>query len=100
MARTQVVMIKCDRCKREELTPVVGEKAEPDFKARFYGEELTYFDLCVRCKETVLGNMKRTKEWERELNSLLGPKINPNQAAPVSAAPDFTPPKPHAGMKK
>lgn len=100
MARQQVVMIKCDRCGREELKPAVGEKSEPDFTSKFLGEELSYFDLCARCLETVRANLGRVKEWERELNSLLGPKIQANEAPPVTAAPDFSPPKPHAGMKK
>lgn len=100
MARQQVVVIQCDRCRREELKPSVGEKTEPDFTSKFMGEELVYFDLCFRCTDAVKANLAKVREWERELNSLLGPKIQSNEAPPVTSAPDFSPPKPHAGLKK
>lgn len=98
MARQAVVMITCDRCKREELQPASQHenKKEPVFLCVFKGQEIKYEDLCKRCEETINLNLENVKEWERNLNSLLGPKVQANEAPPVTAAPDYSPPKPHS----
>lgn len=97
MARQDVVMIKCDRCKREELVASDGTaKATPDFELQFLGTRLVFPDLCGFCKETIKNSFERIKEWERDLKSLLGPKVKANEAPPVTVAPDYSPPKPHS----
>ena len=98
MARQEVVMFKCDRCGREELQPAsaVTTKALPDFDCQFKGQRITYQDICKRCEETITLTMTRLKEWERDLKSLMGPVVSPNEAPPVTAAPDYSPPKPHS----
>lgn len=105
MARQQVEQVKCDRCKRVELQPSLPTpKSEPDFSCRFEGKDLVYADLCTHCRSSVARHLSELKQWERELNQdLLGPALQNNQAPPVSAAPDYSPPKPHssaAAVKK
>ena len=98
MARQEVVMIKCDRCGREELQPASTqtEKAHPDFESQFKGQRMSYQDVCKRCEETISLTLQRLKEWERDLKSMMGPVVSPNEAPPVTAAPDYSPPKPHS----
>lgn len=103
MARQQVIQIQCDRCKRVSLRPVQAEKTRPDFEACFLGTELKYADLCETCTRAIASSFKNMTEWEREVKqSLLGPAVSDNQAAPLDVAPDYTPPKPHsaAGAKR
>lgn len=104
MARQKVEQIQCDRCKRVELAPIRETEREfPDFRADFLGQTLIYTDLCGRCKETLGGTWNGLKEWTRETKQvLLGAQVPQDKAAPLSPAPDYTPPKPHsaAGGKR
>lgn len=103
MARHEVVLIKCDRCKREELQPATKEaKTAPDFECSYRGTKINYADLCASCVETIKNYLVNIQEWQRDIKSLLGPKVESNSAPPVSAAPDYSPPKPHsaAGTKR
>ena len=104
MARLEVVQVQCDRCKRVELQAVSPvAKVQPDFEARFDANRLVYGDLCTHCRETIARLWQAMAEWERELKQALGPTVSNNQAAPLSPAPDYSPPKPHsaaAGQKK
>jgi hypothetical protein len=104
MARQEVVMIKCDRCGREELQPASTqvEKLAPDFESQFKGNRICYQDVCKRCEDTISLALQRLKEWDRDLKSLMGPIVSPNEAPPVTPAPDYSPPKPHsaASMKR
>lgn len=104
MGRQRVEQVQCDRCKRLELQPVSDTpRTAPDFSAVYMGQELVFQDLCSRCKETLGNTWLHLKEWTRESKQvLLGAQISPNAAAPLSPAPDFTPPKPHsaAGGKR
>lgn len=97
MARQEVVQVKCDRCKRVELQPIlVTPKIQPDFEARFENKRLVYEDLCSYCRKTVESVWDRLEQWGRELNQSFGPTVSNNQAAPLSPAPDYSPPKPHS----
>lgn len=104
MARQKVEQIQCDRCKRVELQPVADQaKTRPDFEARFEDLQMVFNDLCGHCKKTLENVWKDLKEWNREVKqSLLGPVVQTNQAAPLDVAPDYSPPKPHsaAGAKR
>jgi hypothetical protein len=104
MARQEVIQVRCDRCKRVELQASSGvAKAQPDLDCRFGDKRLVYDDLCSHCRETIQRLITDMEEWERELKqTMLGPAVPNNQAAPISSAPDYTPPKPHsaAAMKK
>ena len=99
MAREKVVKVRCDRCKRTELQPVVAEKVGSDFEASFQGQRLVYEDLCLKCKETVENIWTDLKEWDREVKYTVirnGPLISENQAAPLQTAPNYSPPQPHS----
>lgn len=97
MARHEVVLIKCDRCKREELQPSSKEaKTVADFECKFKDIKVTYFDLCTACQETMTNYMESIQQWTRDIKSLLGPKLDANTAPPVTVAPDYSPPKPHS----
>lgn len=99
MAREKVVKVRCDRCKRTELQPVVAEKVGADFDASFKGQRLVYEDLCLKCKETVENIWTDLKEWDREVKYTViknGPLISENQAAPLQTAPNYSPPQPHS----
>lgn len=97
MARKKVVLIQCERCKREEFQQDTGdEKKEPDVYLKFFGQELKYFDCCERCKGAISSAIQGIKEWNRTINSILGPQVGPNEAPPASVAPDYSPPKPHS----
>ncbi len=97
MARQEVILIKCDRCKREELQPDTKQtKSAPDFKCSYKSTEISYSDLCAHCSETLQNYMEHIRQWSRDIKSLLGPKVQANAAPPVTAAPDYSPPKPHS----
>lgn len=98
MARQKVEQVKCDRCKRVELQPVQEDKTIPDFDASFKERKLVYFDLCMRCADTLNNVWDRMEEWERDGQPLLatGPVLAGNQAAPLSPAPNYSPPQPHS----
>lgn len=103
MARQKVEQVKCDRCKRVELQPVLETpKTQPDFEARLLDQKLVYADLCGTCKETLANVWKDLSEWKRELVQQFGPTVSSNTAPPLSVAPDYSPPKPHsaAGGKR
>jgi hypothetical protein len=98
MAREKVVKVRCDRCKRTELQPVV-EKVGSDFDSSFKGQRLVYEDLCLKCKDTIENVWTILKEWDREVKYTVirnGPVVPENSAAPVSAAPNYSPPQPHS----
>jgi hypothetical protein len=97
MARQVVEQVQCDRCKRVELqAPLPTPRTEPTFVARYAGKELVYGDLCSHCRSTIERHLEELSQWERELTQKLGPVLSGNQAPPVSAAPDYSPPKPHS----
>lgn len=97
MARTEVVYVRCDRCKREELQPVGPPKGRPDFIMRLDDKELVYNDLCPRCKTAILSGWGHMEEWERGINPVFaGPAVMGEKAPPLSPPPDNTPPKPHS----
>lgn len=105
MAREKVMKISCDRCNRQELQPVIADKVGADFEASFNGQRLLYQDLCLRCKETIKNIWTALEEYDREIKytvlknapvSKNGPVVPENQAAPVSAAPNYSPPQPHS----
>lgn len=105
MARQQVEQVQCDRCKRVELQPCLPTpRTEPTFACSLDGKRLVYQDLCSHCRSTIERHVSELEQWDRELTQkMLGPVIQNNQAPPVSAAPDYSPPKPHsqaATMKK
>ena len=96
MARQQVVQCQCDRCKRVELAPVTDDKKEPTLTVTFDGQTLVYEDLCSSCKAAISRLVGDMREWNRELTQkLLGPAVQGDQAPPVSAAPNYSPPQPH-----
>ena len=100
MAREKVVKVRCDRCKRTELQPVIADKVGSDFEAGFQGQRLVYEDLCLKCKETVANIWIELLEWDREVKYTVirnGPLVSENQAAPLQPAPNYTPPQPHSG---
>ena len=99
MAREKVVKVRCDRCKRSELQPVVAEKVGSDFDASFKGQRLVYEDLCARCAETIENIWKELKEWDREVKYMTiknGPLVPENAAPPMAPATNFSPPQPHS----
>lgn len=96
MARQKVVQCQCDRCKRVELQPDVGEKTEPELVVTFGGKTLSYHDLCTSCRGAIGRLIDDMREWNRELTQkLLGPAVQGEQAPPVAAAPNYSPPSPH-----
>lgn len=104
MAREKVVKISCDRCNRMELQPAVADKVGADLDASFNGQHLIYQDLCLRCKETIKNIWVALKEYDREIKWTIlknetvknGPVVPENEAAPVSVAPNYSPPQPHS----
>lgn len=99
MARETVVKVLCDRCRRLELQTSDVSKIGPDFEASFGGERLVYQDLCQTCRKTVANLWTALREWEREVKYTVlrnGPLVPDNQAAPVSVAPNYSPPQPHS----
>jgi hypothetical protein len=103
MARQPVTQIQCDRCKRTYFIPLQTEEKPAAFSATFLDAKLHYQDLCDPCVRAIKGLWEHLREWERELKqSMIGPAIPENQAPPLSAAPDYSPPKPHspAGAKR
>lgn len=102
MAREKVEKIQCDRCKRAELRTLSATTPDvrpPDFEASFMGKKLLYPDLCEKCRETIDNIWKDLEEWDREVKyttirtTLL---THPDQAPPLSTAPNFTPVQPHS----
>lgn len=53
MARSEVVEISCDRCKRKEYVSRSEEKKEPDLTVHGMGRDIVLDDLCVACQKTV-----------------------------------------------
>lgn len=97
MSRQEVVMIKCDRCKREELRPAnTAKKDGTEFQCQFQGKTLSYEDLCSRCRTTIILLMERVKEWERDLKSLLMVNGHEEGVPPVTPAPNYKPPQAHS----
>lgn len=81
MARRQVVEVQCDRCgKTETRVPSEGdEDNKVEMFARFHKQEVTYGDLCLRCRnacERYFNNIvKKTEdkpEEEQKKTGLLG----------------------------
>lgn len=96
MARQKVIQCQCDRCKRVELQPDVGEKTEPELTVIFEGVTLVYRDLCSSCRSAIHRLIKDMREWNRELTQkLLGPAVEGERAPPTTSPPDYSPPKPH-----
>ncbi len=96
MARQKVIQCQCDRCKRVELQPDVGEKKEPELVVTFDKVTLIYTDLCTPCRSAISRLIKDMREWNRELTQkLLGPAVEGEKAPPISSPPDYSPPKPH-----
>lgn len=107
--RATVVQVKCDRCKRVETVAVNGNGAHngsasatgsPAFKALFEGMELVYEDLCSSCRAALKNVWKELKEWKRNIVQEFGPKVDPNNAAPLQPPPNYTPPIPHSSGKR
>jgi hypothetical protein len=77
-----------------------NENPEIAFSATFPdGEVIQYNDLCDRCSKTVENVKVELKEWDREIKYAvveLGPKVQGDQAAPLSPAPNYSPPQPHS----
>lgn len=98
MARAQVIHIKCDRCKREELQPMGPSKEAPDFEAKYKGSTILFADLCDRCREAVTKLWIELKEWDKQIISTMwkGPRVEDNKAPPMNPSPDNSPPKPHS----
>jgi hypothetical protein len=101
MARVEVIQVKCDRCKRVETLAPQPAKSKPDFELRMVGPDgnevsLAFQDTCSYCKTALSNIFTQIKEWEREVKQQFGPTIPANKAAPLTPAPDYTPPKPHS----
>lgn len=96
MSRQKVVVVKCDRCRRDELQPVPEvEKTEPDLDVTFKGEKLQYADLCAECENTVKKLFEEMKQWERKINPLYRP-VDEGGAPPLEIPATYSPPKPHS----
>jgi len=70
MARRPVIEVSCDRCGKVETQPV-DPKAdgihENELVVCFQGQEITYSDLCLRCRSAVENYFKSmTKQPEEE----------------------------------
>ena len=52
MARREVLEILCDRCKKVEVVPkeVGGRENKQALSMTYYGQPVTYGDLCKRCR--------------------------------------------------
>lgn len=96
MARLEVIQVQCDRCKRVTLTPPGPKKERPDFQASCEDKKLEYWDLCPSCLSTLQGTWKLLSEWDRPIQHQFGPTVQDNKAAPLTPAPDYSPPKPHS----
>ena len=105
MARSKVEQVQCDRCKRLELLPLKEgpSKDKPDFVAALATVDengapkvldLSFQDLCPRCKKTLENHWAALKEWERDGKPLVG--LEEEKAPPLQPAPNYTPPKPHS----
>ena len=103
MARQEVVQVRCDRCKRVQLLPPAPPKEKPDFEARIKDTVLIYEDLCSGCESAIRHTWIELTEWDREVKHQFGPTVQDQKAAPLTPAPDYSPPKPHsaaAGTKR
>ncbi len=61
MARREVVEILCDRCKKVEVVPKeTGSDVDKQaLSMTFYGQQVTYSDLCKRCRGALESYFKR-----------------------------------------
>jgi len=61
MARREVVEILCDRCKKVEVVPKeTGSGVDKQaLSMSFYGQQVTYNDLCKRCRGALESYFKR-----------------------------------------
>lgn len=101
MARKAYELVKCDRCKREELQPIPATpKKSADFSAELLGDKIAFNDLCAKCSSTVRNVFEDLKEWDRDIIPRYK-VVDEVKAPPLQVAPDYTPPKPHsAGAAK
>ena len=60
---------------------------------RLLAGSVKYDDLCSGCKSALEHTLKNIGEWSKQLKQQFGPK---QTAAPLTPAPDYTPPKPHS----
>ena len=66
MARQEVVLVRCDRCKREELRPAgTVNKTGPDFEYSHKGTHIVYNDLCESCSNTIAYHVNYIKVGAR-----------------------------------
>ena len=78
MARREVLEIVCDRCQKKDLQTKDQLSEEPELVATFRGQKTEYKDLCLRCRDAVMGYFTRMTKRDEE-------KKEPDvQAAPAA----------------
>ena len=81
MARREVLEIVCDRCGKKDLQTKDQLSDEPELVATFRGQKTEYKDLCLRCRDAVMGYFNRmTKRDDEEKKADAAP-------APATVAP-------------
>ena len=78
MAIKQVVLLTCDRCGREEQLEESSydedSKREAAFEVRYGDDEVSFSDLCNRCRERLSKIMKSIKLEKDEEESEGAPR--------------------------
>ena len=70
MSRREVLEIVCDRCQKKDLQTKDQLSDEPELVATFRGQKTEYKDLCIRCRDAVMGYFNRmTKRDDEEKKS-------------------------------
>ena len=66
MARREVLEIVCDRCQKKDLQTKEQLSEEPELVATFRGQKTEYKDLCIRCRDAVMGYFNRMTKRDEE----------------------------------
>jgi len=66
MARREVLEIVCDRCQKKDLQTKEQLSEEPELVATFRGQKTEYKDLCIRCRDAVMGYFNRMTKRDDE----------------------------------
>ena len=59
MARRKVLEVECDRCGRTETQAENPDRPHPEFSANLHGDEVSFEDLCAKCRDAIRNYYKR-----------------------------------------
>ena len=66
MARREVLEVTCDRCNKKETQDKSEVIDKVEFSLSFRDEEISYDDLCIRCRGAVKGYIDRLIKKEKD----------------------------------